>query len=129
MIDSRTRGRGAVMVVTRMPQTLNTSRLPRSSCSSLRLLATSPRASTTTDISGPPDIRWARNRLHAELTAAAAAHGRPLGTFGTYQVIRREDDTVIGDAGFMDRPTTPARSTSAAGSPRARSSGATRPRR
>jgi len=45
---------------------------------------------------------WARGYpmgstlLHAELTAAAAAHGRPLGAFGTYQVVRRADNTVIG---------------------------------
>jgi RimJ/RimL family protein N-acetyltransferase len=55
-------------------------------------------------------LRWASGYpmgstlLHAELTTAAAAHGRPLGMFGTYQVVRREDDTVIGDAGFMGPP-------------------------
>jgi RimJ/RimL family protein N-acetyltransferase len=42
--------------------------------------------------------------LVAELTAAAAAHERPLGRFGTYQVIRRADGRVIGDAGFMGPP-------------------------
>ena len=33
--------------------------------------------------------------LSAELTAAAAAQDRPLGEFGTYQVIRRADGCVI----------------------------------
>ena len=42
--------------------------------------------------------------LRAELTAAAAAHRTPLGPFGTYQVIRRADDCVIGDVGFMGPP-------------------------
>jgi RimJ/RimL family protein N-acetyltransferase len=42
--------------------------------------------------------------LRAELTLAAAAHRRPLGAFGTYQVIRRADDQVIGDVGFMGPP-------------------------
>jgi RimJ/RimL family protein N-acetyltransferase len=42
--------------------------------------------------------------LRAELTIAAAAQHRPLGDFGTYQVIRRADDQVIGDVGFMGPP-------------------------
>ena len=42
--------------------------------------------------------------LRAELTAAAAAQRTPLGEFGTYQVIRRADDCVIGDVGFMGPP-------------------------
>jgi RimJ/RimL family protein N-acetyltransferase len=42
--------------------------------------------------------------LRAELTAAAAALDRPLGEFGTYQMIRRADDRVIGDIGFMGPP-------------------------
>jgi RimJ/RimL family protein N-acetyltransferase len=42
--------------------------------------------------------------LRAELTIAAAAQKRPLGGFGTYQVIRRADDQVIGDVGFMGPP-------------------------
>lgn len=42
--------------------------------------------------------------LRAELTAAAAAQHAPLGEFGTYQVIRRADDAVIGDVGFMGPP-------------------------
>ena len=42
--------------------------------------------------------------LCAELTAAAAAQDAPLGEFGTYQVIRRADDCVIGDIGFMGPP-------------------------
>ena len=46
----------------------------------------------------------ASSLLRAELTAAAAAHGRPLGDFGTYQVVRRSDGAVIGDAGFLGPP-------------------------
>ena len=42
--------------------------------------------------------------LCAELTAAAAAQDAPLGEFGTYQVIRRADNCVIGDIGFMGPP-------------------------
>ena len=42
--------------------------------------------------------------LRAELTLAAAAHDRPLGRFGTYQVVRRADGRVIGDVGFMGPP-------------------------
>ena len=42
--------------------------------------------------------------LAAELTLAAAARRTPLGAFGTYQVIRRADDCVIGDVGFMGPP-------------------------
>ena len=46
----------------------------------------------------------ASSLLRAELTLAAAAHRLPLGVFGTYQVIRRADDQVIGDVGFMGPP-------------------------
>jgi [ribosomal protein S5]-alanine N-acetyltransferase len=42
--------------------------------------------------------------LRAELTIAAAAQRHPLGGFGSYQVIRRADDQVIGDIGFMGPP-------------------------
>jgi RimJ/RimL family protein N-acetyltransferase len=42
--------------------------------------------------------------LRAELTLAAAAHKRPLGRFGTYQLVRRADGRVIGDVGFMGPP-------------------------
>jgi RimJ/RimL family protein N-acetyltransferase len=42
--------------------------------------------------------------LGAELTLAAAAHKRPLGAFGSYQLIRRADGQVIGDAGFLGPP-------------------------
>jgi [ribosomal protein S5]-alanine N-acetyltransferase len=54
--------------------------------------------------------RWAAGyplgstMLRAELTLAAAAQKRPLGEYGTYQVIRRADDQVIGDVGFMGPP-------------------------
>ena len=35
---------------------------------------------------------------------AAAAADRPLGAFGSYQVVRRADGRVIGDVGFMGPP-------------------------
>jgi RimJ/RimL family protein N-acetyltransferase len=46
----------------------------------------------------------AASLLLAEMIVAAAAQDRPLGRFGTYQVIRRADGTVIGDVGFMGPP-------------------------
>jgi RimJ/RimL family protein N-acetyltransferase len=46
----------------------------------------------------------ASSLLRAEMTLAAAAHNRPLGRFGTYQVVRRADGNVIGDVGFMGPP-------------------------
>ena len=42
--------------------------------------------------------------LHAELTAAAAGRGRPLGDFGIRQMVRRDGGDVIGDAGFLGPP-------------------------
>ena len=42
--------------------------------------------------------------LSAELTLAAAAGNHPLGAFGSYQVVRRADGAVIGDAGFVGPP-------------------------
>ena len=42
--------------------------------------------------------------LRAELTLAAAAKERPLGAFGSYQVVRRADGAVIGDVGFLGPP-------------------------
>jgi RimJ/RimL family protein N-acetyltransferase len=54
--------------------------------------------------------RWAAgyplesSLLRAELTLAAAARETPLGAFGSYQVIRRADQRVIGDVGFMGPP-------------------------
>lgn len=38
------------------------------------------------------------------LDVAAAAQERPLGAFGSYQVIRRADERVIGDVGFLGPP-------------------------
>lgn len=46
----------------------------------------------------------ASSLLRAEMTLAAAAQKRPLGAFGTYQLIRRADGHVIGDVGFMGPP-------------------------
>jgi RimJ/RimL family protein N-acetyltransferase len=46
----------------------------------------------------------ASSLLRAEMTLAAAAQERPLGVFGTYQVIRRADGYVIGDVGFLGPP-------------------------
>lgn len=42
--------------------------------------------------------------LRAEMTVAAARQQRPLGRFGTYQVVRRVDGRVIGDVGFVGPP-------------------------
>src|SRR5918993_2016508 len=58
----------------------------------------------------PNGHRWATGYpldstlLAAELTVAAAARRTPLGAFGSYQVIRRADDCVIGDVGFLGPP-------------------------
>ena len=52
----------------------------------------------------PPGYPMASTLLRAELTAAAAAQGHPLGAFGTYQVIRRADELVVGDVGFVGPP-------------------------
>jgi RimJ/RimL family protein N-acetyltransferase len=46
----------------------------------------------------------ASSLLGAELTLAAAAQKRPLGAFGSYQLIRRADGQVIGDVGFLGPP-------------------------
>jgi RimJ/RimL family protein N-acetyltransferase len=46
----------------------------------------------------------ASSLLRAELTLAASAQKRPLGAFGSYQLIRRADGHVIGDVGFMGPP-------------------------
>ncbi|HWT25506.1 MAG TPA: GNAT family N-acetyltransferase [Solirubrobacteraceae bacterium] len=51
-----------------------------------------------------PGYPLAASLLYAELTTAAADGGRPLGPFGTYQVVRRADGEVIGDAGFLGPP-------------------------
>ena len=51
-----------------------------------------------------PGYPLAATLLYAELTAAADDGGRPLGPFGTYQVVRRDDGAVIGDAGFLGPP-------------------------
>jgi RimJ/RimL family protein N-acetyltransferase len=42
--------------------------------------------------------------LEAELTARADEDDQPLGAFGAYQVIRRQDGTVIGDIAFHGPP-------------------------
>jgi len=91
------------MVVSRMPRVLHTTRL--------ELVLLEP--DLARDLAAgahnnghpwAPGYPMGSTLLRAELTAAAAAHGRPLGPFGTYQVVRREDDTVVGDAGFLGPP-------------------------
>ena len=42
--------------------------------------------------------------VSAGFVMTAAKHGRDLGPFGTYEIIRREDGAVIGAAGFYGRP-------------------------
>ena len=66
-----------------------------------RILATGANPNGQTWARGYP---LAATLLYAELTAAAAESGRPLGQFGTYQVFRLEDGEVIGDAGFLGPP-------------------------
>jgi RimJ/RimL family protein N-acetyltransferase len=67
-------------------------------------------ARALTDGDKPNGNPWAHgyplgsSLLRAEMTLAAAAHKRPLGPFGTYQVVRRADGRVIGDVGFMGPP-------------------------
>jgi RimJ/RimL family protein N-acetyltransferase len=51
-----------------------------------------------------PGYPLASTLLGAELTLAAATTQRPLGRFGSYQVVRRADARVIGDVGFMGPP-------------------------
>ena len=51
-----------------------------------------------------PGYPLASSLLRAELTLAAVAQERPLGVFGTYQVVRRADTRVIGDVGFLGPP-------------------------
>lgn len=46
----------------------------------------------------------ASSLLIAEMTLSAAAQKRPFGAFGSYQVVRRADERVIGDAGFTGPP-------------------------
>ena len=65
----------------------------------------------------------------AGFVMTAAQHGRDLGPYGTYEIIRRSDGAVIGAAGFTAGPTTPARCASATGSPSRRAGTATPPRR
>ncbi|MFL5274051.1 MAG: GNAT family N-acetyltransferase [Anaeromyxobacteraceae bacterium] len=86
-----------------MPHVLHTARLE------LVLLEPEP-ARTLATGANPDGHVWAPGYplagtlLYAELTSAAADGGRPLGKFGTYQVIRREERAVIGDAGFLGPP-------------------------
>ena len=42
--------------------------------------------------------------VSAGFVMTAAKHGRDLGPFGTYEIIRREDGAVIGAAGFYGKP-------------------------
>jgi RimJ/RimL family protein N-acetyltransferase len=86
-----------------MPRVLHTARLD--------LVLLEPEAARPLATGANPDGQaWApgyplaATLLYAELVAAAAEGGRPLGEFGTYQVIRKEDGAVIGDAGFLGPP-------------------------
>ena len=40
----------------------------------------------------------------AGFVMTAAQHGRDLGPYGTYEIIRRSDGAVIGAAGFLGKP-------------------------
>jgi RimJ/RimL family protein N-acetyltransferase len=65
-----------------------------------RLAAGTPRE----DEAWGPGYPLGSTLLRAELTLAAAAKHRPLGAFGTYQIVRRADGAVIGDVGFLGPP-------------------------
>lgn len=58
----------------------------------------------------PPGARWALGYptegtlVAASLVVTAENEGRPLGIFGSYQVIHRETDLVVGDCGFYGPP-------------------------
>jgi RimJ/RimL family protein N-acetyltransferase len=86
-----------------MTQVLHSARLD------LVLLDPEPARVLTTG-ANPNGNRWAPgyplggSLLSAELVVAASDAGRPLGPFGTYQLVRRADGQVIGDAGFLGPP-------------------------
>ena len=58
----------------------------------------------------PVRARWADGYptdgtlVAAGLVLAAEAEGEPLGPWGVYQIVRRADDVVIGDCGFLGPP-------------------------
>ena len=58
----------------------------------------------------PVRARWADGYptdgtlVAAGFVVTAEAEGRPLGPWGVYQIVRREDDVVIGDCGFLGPP-------------------------
>src|SRR3954453_752086 len=58
----------------------------------------------------PDTARWADGYptdgtlVAAGFVVTAEAEGRPLGPWGTYQMVRRSDATVIGDCGFICPP-------------------------
>jgi RimJ/RimL family protein N-acetyltransferase len=58
----------------------------------------------------PDAARWAEGYptdgtlVAAGLVVTAEAEGRPLGLWGTYQMIRLQDGVVVGDCGFLGPP-------------------------
>ena len=58
----------------------------------------------------PVGARWAAGYptdatlVSAGFVVTAEAEGHPLGPWGVYQMVRRADDVVIGDCGFLGPP-------------------------
>ena len=58
----------------------------------------------------PIGARWASGYptdgtlVSAGFVVTAEAEGHPLGPWGIYQILRRADDVVIGDCGFLGPP-------------------------
>jgi RimJ/RimL family protein N-acetyltransferase len=58
----------------------------------------------------PIGARWADGYptdgtlVAAGFVVTAEAEGRPLGAWGVYQIVRRSDEVVIGDCGFLGPP-------------------------
>jgi RimJ/RimL family protein N-acetyltransferase len=58
----------------------------------------------------PVGARWADGYptdgtlVAAGFVVTAEAEGRPLGPWGIYQMVRRSDDVVVGDCGFLGPP-------------------------
>jgi RimJ/RimL family protein N-acetyltransferase len=58
----------------------------------------------------PAGARWADGYptdgtlVAAGLVVTAEAEGRPLGPWGVYQMVRRDDDVLVGDCGFLGPP-------------------------
>src|SRR3954469_14815232 len=77
----------------------------------LRLVPLSlPDAAALVNGHQPDTARWADGYptdgtlVAAGFVVTAEAEGRPLGPWGTYQIVRRSDGVVVGDCGFLSAP-------------------------